>query len=338
MDQEDLICSDSIRPRSIKPQNIILRLFKRESGLYRRGTESTITREFYQNIYPNLTVINIEKPAGFLRKFSPNGKYLIAFSYDQTSLEIYNFQGTSAAASLIYPWKDDFVPNISQGIPYRIRSQIFDKLFKLKSIVNVSSINKQLNRECSLFTKDGNYVIVGAATLILEENRPSFYEIYTTNEAITPNPRCNLEDYSIYLIDLNNGRVTDCIDFNVDRIFLSHNQGIYLYNNTFAVLSVFHQTIHIYEIYNGKYIALQKIGRFSCELERNLYNATYPNSSYRPFREMTINSLKHRILVFMYKKAKAKRAIDGDYFELRKFYQFFDQVSIKFSLSSFYYS
>lgn len=57
-----------------------------------------VIREFYKNIYPNLTIVNVEKPAGFLRKFSPDGKYLIAFTYDQTSLEIYRFKGSGAAA------------------------------------------------------------------------------------------------------------------------------------------------------------------------------------------------------------------------------------------------
>lgn len=69
---------------------ISFRILSRERG--------GIIREFYKNIYPNLTIINVEKPAGFLRKFSPDGKYLIAFTYDQTSLEIYRFKGSGAAA------------------------------------------------------------------------------------------------------------------------------------------------------------------------------------------------------------------------------------------------
>lgn len=325
MDKGDIICDESIPPRNILPQNIVLRLFRRESGLYPRGTEGFVTREFYQNIYPNLTVVNVEKPAGFLRKFSPDGKYLIAFSFDQTSVEIYRFLGTAAAASLVYGWQDDIVPNVNSHVPYTIRSRIFEKLFKLKSSVNVSQLNKQLNRECSLFTNDGKYVIVGAASFIPEDNRPSFYEIYTTNEAITPMSKYALEDFSIYLVDIQNGRVTDSIEFNVDKIFLSHNQGIYLYNNTFAVLSVLHQTIHIYEIYNGQFMALQKIGRFCCEQEKTLYNMAFPNLTHRPFREATINSLKHRVLAFLFRRAKYKRDETGDSFELRKFYQFFDQ-------------
>lgn len=42
---------------------------------------------------------------------------------------------------------------------------------------------------------------------------------------------------------------------------------------------------------------------------------------YREYREQTINSLKHRILVFLYRRAVHLSHVDGDPFELRKFYQ-----------------
>ena len=49
-------------------------------------------------------------------------------------------------------------------------------------------------------------------------------------------------------------------------------------------------------------------------------------TAYRNFRENVINQLKHRILVFLYRRAVALTEGDGNLFELRKFYQFFDQV------------
>lgn len=135
--------------------------------------------------------------------------------------------------------------------------------------------------------------------------------------------RCPLEDYSLYLVDLHTGRVTDHIDFKADKIFLSHNQGLYLYNNTLAILSVQHQTIHIYELLEGHFLNVYKIGRFCSEQEQSLYNSVY--ASTRPFREATINSLKHRFLVFLFRKAKYKADVLGDKYDLRRFYQFFDQ-------------
>lgn len=128
---DDILCDERIRPRKIKPQNLVCRLYERERGGGRPGTEIHLTRDFYKNIYPNLTVINVEKPAGFLRKFSPDGKYLIAFTFDQTSLEIYRYNGVVAAAGLIRSWTTEVVPNTNTDMPYSIRSQIFDKLFKV---------------------------------------------------------------------------------------------------------------------------------------------------------------------------------------------------------------
>lgn len=80
---------------------------------------------------------------------------------------------------------------------------------------------EQLNRECSLFTDDGKYIIVGSASYIPDDVvRPHFYDIYTNNEAVTPNPRSPLEDYSLHLIDLVNGQLTDSIQFKVSNLFV----------------------------------------------------------------------------------------------------------------------
>lgn len=131
MDKDGLVCTDTIKPRKIKAQNIVCRLIARERGAGRGGTNIHTIREFYKNVTPNLTVINVEKPAGFLRKFSPDGKYLIAFTFDQTSLEIYRFRGVVAAAHLINRWESEVVPNVNTDLPYTIRSRIFDSLFKV---------------------------------------------------------------------------------------------------------------------------------------------------------------------------------------------------------------
>lgn len=56
-------------------------------------------------------------------------------------------------------------------------------------MVNVARGPEQLNRECSLFSDDGRYIVVGSAAYIPDELRPHFYEIYTNNESVTPNPR-----------------------------------------------------------------------------------------------------------------------------------------------------
>lgn len=55
------------------------------------------------------------------------------------------------------------------------------------------------------------------------------------------------------------GILADKVEFKTDKIFLSHNQGVYLYKNILAVLSVQHQTVHIFKFYNGQFIPELKV-------------------------------------------------------------------------------
>ncbi|CAH1961528.1 unnamed protein product [Acanthoscelides obtectus] len=231
-----------------KTQNVTIRLHRRQVfGCKYRGTHFHSARQFYQNVFPNFTVINVEKPPCFLRKFSPDGKHFIAFSADQTSLEIYVYKGPAAAADLLKGCEE----HDDEKKRFEIQSKMFDRFFAFKHRVNVAKDSEQLNRECSLFSEDGRYVIVGSASFIPEEIRPHFYEIYTNNESVTPNLQSPLEDYTLHLVDLHLGKLCDTRQFKVDKIYLSHNQGLYLYKDTLAVLSVQHQVIHIFQLIDG---------------------------------------------------------------------------------------
>jgi len=157
-----------IVPRRIPPQNVVQRLLSRELNAGRRRccNASITARIFFTNVFPNYTVINVEKPACFLRKFSPDGRHLIAFSADQTSLEIYEFCGPASAADMLntLPGMDsgaDFLPD-SVDVPAAtlVRTQLFSRFFKLKRITGIAVSGESLNRECSLFTNDGRSVSI----------------------------------------------------------------------------------------------------------------------------------------------------------------------------------
>ncbi|XP_019878959.1 DET1 homolog [Aethina tumida] len=313
------------KPKKIPAQNIVLRLNHRQIFSYKKpGTHYHSARQFHQNIVPNYTLINVEKPPCFLRKFSPDGKHFIAFSCDQMSLEIYVYQGPAAAADLLQNFND----RNNEKKKFEINSQIFGRFFKMKHVVNVARGNEQLNRECSLFTDDSRYVIIGSASFIPEEIRPHFYEIYTNNESVTFGQRSPLEDYTLHLIDLQQGKLCDTRQFKVDKIFLSHNQGLYLYKDTLAVLSIQHQMIHIYQILDGMFVDVRKIGRFCYEDDLYCYNLVYPNE--RAFKDHNISSLKHRVLTFLYKRAAHLSKETNNPTELRRFYHYFDNfLSLK---------
>ncbi|KAK9754346.1 De-etiolated protein 1 Det1 [Popillia japonica] len=281
-----------IKPRKVPPQNVVIRLFHRQI-------------------------------------------------FGSKKSEVYRYKGPAAAGDLLQNvrtknekqkfeikskiFDGDLLQNVrtkNEKQKFEIKSKIFDRFFQLKFVVNVSQSLEQLNRECSLFSDDGRYVIVGSATFIPEELRPHFYEIYTNNESVTPNPRSPLEDYSLHLVDLHAGKLCDTRQFKVDKIFLSHNQGLYLYKDILAVLSVQHQVIHIFQLLDGMFVDVRKIGRFCFEDDSYFFNLTFPTE--RAFKEIFINSLKHRLLAFLYRRALYISNSTNNRYEIRRFYQYFE--------------
>ena len=353
-------------PRDIPSQNVVFRLFMRElhgpsthsKARTHRGRVINTQRGFYMNIYPNYTLVNVEKPPCFLRKFTPCGKYFIAFSMCQTSLEIYRFHGAGAAGDLIQECTDyppnsknynlDYLSNDYLPGHNKLRNNVFNKFFTLEHTVLLTEGGEQLNRECSLFSECGKFVILGSACFLPDEPHPPMHEIYRNNESVAPNPRNPLEDYTIHCVDIEVGVNCGSLKFKNDKIFLSHNQGIYLYKDILAILSVQHQTIHVYQLdtdmggfcpivnigrtlYDNDDLILSSTGQSEGQQKTSLPLRVFGNSAnsqhtYRNYREGVVNQLKHRILVFLYRRAMKLCKQDGNAYELRRFYQFFDQL------------
>ncbi|XP_032831741.1 DET1 homolog isoform X1 [Petromyzon marinus] len=346
----------ALRPRRIDSQNVVHRLDGRRVSSGPPGAQWYGVRRLHQNVLPNFTVVNVEKPPCFLRKFSPDGRYFVAFSADQTSLEIYRYRGCQAAEDLLQDFDGDVLVNGvgagssagadaagSPGGPApdpraaAVCSRLFERFFELAHVTAAAPPGEHLNRECSLFTDDCRHVVVGSAAYHPDDQQPMFYEVYRNNESVTPNPRSPLEDYSLHIVDLHTGRLCDSRHFKCDKIFLSHNQGLYLYRNILAVLSVQQQTIHVFQVTSeGTFIDVRSIGRFCYEDDLltlgAVYPCTHPGGSgnangagvggLRAFCEPTINSLKHRLLVHLWRRAER----EGDATARRRFFQRFDQL------------
>lgn len=319
-----------LKRRKIPQQNVTWRLIHRETHRSPPGSQFHQARLFYTNVFPNYTVVDVEKPPCFLRKFSPDGRYFVSFSSDQTSIEVYEFQGAAAAESYMRNAKGDFMSSSDDRETSYIRAKLFDVFFKRKHVTTVAVNGEHLNRECSLFTDDGKFVIVGSAMYIPEDPHPLFFDIYRNNESVSPNHRSPLEDYSLHMVELSSGRLCDSRHFKCDKIFLSHNQGLYLYRDILSVLSVQQQTIHIFQVSSeGTFLDVRSIGRFCYEDDELFYHMGLdfikrPKQAPKPFTETTINSLKHRLMAFLY-----RRAVDeGSLYALRRFYQYFDQFLV----------
>lgn len=217
MDEDTL----TLKPRHIENQNVVHRLERRRISSGRPGAHWYRVRCFHQNLFPNFTVVNVEKPPCFLRKFSPDGRCFIAFSADQTSLEvkrdlkcrswaphitrhlkankpteasvwltlvcnpwillllpqIYEYQGCQAAQDLLKGQDGETLLTANDQSSLSVRGHLFERFFSLHHVTNVASNGEHLNRECSLFTDDCRYVIVGSAVYVPEEPPPYFFEV-----------------------------------------------------------------------------------------------------------------------------------------------------------------
>jgi hypothetical protein len=92
-----------------KPLNLIFNLIGRELGTHSctLGLISThsgcsnrneLTRfnhlkRIFLAVTPSYTIINVKTPNCYLRRFSPDGKYLIAFNQNLNGIHIFLFKG-----------------------------------------------------------------------------------------------------------------------------------------------------------------------------------------------------------------------------------------------------
>ena len=307
--------------RRVTNHNLVAKLILRAVSIVSPARAYHRERALYQSIVPNYTEPHVQVPSGYIRKFSPDGNTLLGFSSDQKSVMIYDYLGAGSGQQL-YQTKQE---------PETIRLQIFEKFFCIKHNIHIPYTNENLNRECSLFTDDGHYVIVGSSMGIQEDPYPSLYELYKNNEAVSANGRYQLEDYTLYAVDIQAGMVSDYKSFKCDKIYLSHNQGVSLCGSTLAILSVQQQTIYLYMIQNGIFIPMQDIGRF-CYPDDKLVcsyvkyfssDPRNPTEIIQPFHEKWYSTLKHRLLCWLLQDAE-NRSIPKNRMPIMRLFSKFD--------------
>ena len=314
--------------RKLPNQNIVSRLAQRECVIDSPAQFFHRQRSFYQCILPDYTESGIQTPPGYLRKFTPDGHQLLAFSSNQKSVVLYDYLGSSAGQ----------VCYCNSASSEDLRNKLFEKFFRLRFSILVTPTNENLNRECSLFTDDGQFVIVGASCLVPDDPYPHMFDTFRNNESLSPNAHFPLEDYTLYLVDIKAGVVSDSRALKCDKIHLSHNQGLSLSDTTLAVLSLQHQTIHLFQVYSGLFIPMHEIGRFCHPDDALIFSEarlSQPEStvdcdenseSYHPFLERWFNSLKHRILCWLLRQADKTCTPTGKS-SLTAFFQKYDYLT-----------
>lgn len=92
-------------------------------------------------------------------------------------LQIYEYQGCQAAQDLLRGQDGETLLTANDQSSLNVRGHLFERFFSLHHVTNVASNGEHLNRECSLFTDDCRYVIVGSAVYVPEEPPPYFFEV-----------------------------------------------------------------------------------------------------------------------------------------------------------------
>jgi hypothetical protein len=87
---------ENLLHRSIPKHNLVCWLRDREVGYTKSRINHFIARRtnVYRAIHPSYSILMCTVPqAVYIRRFSPNGQYLLAFSHDLESLIVYKYKG-----------------------------------------------------------------------------------------------------------------------------------------------------------------------------------------------------------------------------------------------------
>ncbi|EDW00670.1 DET1 homolog [Drosophila grimshawi] len=311
----------------MQSQNLVHMLQNRESG-YTRSKHSQMPslsyeQQFYKAITPCLT-IRIAIPPVYLRKFTPDGSKLLAFSHDQRSLIVYDYKGIGAAGvgqlfeKVGVGCSETYIDNDNI-----LRSSLFDQLLKTKYALRLlqnDSARFYLHREFSVFLEDARYVLLAGMCILQSCNvSVSDYENYADIfDKVEP------FSYIFFVVDLQQGIVTDEVHLAQDVISLSHNQGISVHGSTIAILSLLRQAIYIYELVNGRLIKQEhEIGPTpaNCAFEdlSPVEAVTFDVNTLLP-----ITHIKQRVLSFLYRQIQpgSPEAIES----LKEFYKNFEYI------------
>lgn len=164
-----------------------------------------------------------------------------------------------------------------------------------------------------MFTDDSRYVLV-VTSAPLHDNRIVISERFTNNESLIPSQP--LEDYFICCVDIVDGLKTSQVELKHDKVMTSRHPGIFLHQNTLAVLSIQHQCIHVFKLIDGMLHRTHKIGRFAFSSDEMSHSSVFPSSS--PLNEKAYSVLKNKLLISLYCK-EAERGPVG----ISKFYRNF---------------
>nr|XP_016945810.1 DET1 homolog [Drosophila suzukii] len=314
--------------RRLRSQNLVHLLQNRESGYTCAGSQLgrmprlAYERPFYKCITPCLTIDSISIPPVYLRKFTPDGSKLLAFSQDQRSLHIYRYRGfSSAAVGELIRQADVGSGECFSSQESTLKSTIFERLFATKEALSLRLCQGDyslyyLHREFSVFLEEGRYVLLAAMSVLRNalpfDDYVRYPDLFDKLDAFS---------YVFFVVDLKLGVVTDRLLLAHDSIVIAHNHGISVFGSKVAIMSRLHQCIYVYCVAEGKFHKQETIG----PRPRNFIEKA-PSSieNLDATTVLPITHIKQRVLSFLYRQIDLNSPSAKE--KLKEFYKNFEFV------------
>ncbi|KAI9598595.1 De-etiolated protein 1 Det1-domain-containing protein [Syncephalis fuscata] len=191
----------SSRTKSLQRPGLLPRLWRREYELGRPNTQWRRLRSSYLEMCPNDAIFNVQIPRRLiLKRFSPDGKFLIAFSGRLQSVAVFTFHGPC-----------------------------------LQTDINNQALSEQpdIHQHISLFSSDTRFLLVITARQtdkLGSQLRPG---------ACTIPESTKLETYRLHVINISTGEVTDIVTIELDFIRFEKHPGLILRGNMIAIISIY---------------------------------------------------------------------------------------------------
>ncbi|MQM00519.1 hypothetical protein Taro_033251 [Colocasia esculenta] len=235
--------------------------FERE-GVGGEGREASelyqvnCVRQFYENLVPSCTVYDIDCPDNFFRKFTDDGQYLISFSRNYQELIVYRPTWLSFSCKEEDCGSHDLPP----------KAKRFDSFFTQLYCISLASCSELICKDFFLYVESHRFGLFATSTV-------QVHDAPATEGAIHGVP--SIEKITFHLVRLEDGAILDEKVFCNDFVNVSHNMGVFLYDDLLCIMSLRYQAIHILQIRDsGSLVDVRKIGVF-CREDDELFFSSH---------------------------------------------------------------
>ncbi|CAJ2650787.1 unnamed protein product [Trifolium pratense] len=235
--------------------NIAARIFDRQICTPAPGTTVHHARRFYENLVPSYTIYEVECPDHSFRKFTEDGQYLISFSRNYQELIVYRPRWLS------YSCNDEDCDK--HDLPSKARR--FDSFFTQLYCVPLASCNELICKDFFLYMESNQFGLFATSTA-------QIHDAPAVGGAVQGVP--SIEKITFHLLRMEDGEILDKKVFSNDFVNLTHNMGVFLYDDLLAIVSLRYQTIHILQIRDsGNLVNVRAIGEFCREDDELFLNS-----------------------------------------------------------------